>query len=89
MAFVNIHPSLTRFTQNQKTFKLSIHNTAELIAALRQHCPILVDRILNAKNELIPYVNVYLNGKNINQYATPQMIHEEDKVDIVTALVGG
>jgi len=89
MAFVNIHPSLIRFTGNQKTFKLSIENTAHLLTSFRQHCPALAERILTAKDELTPYVNIYLNGKNINHYTTPQVMNDEDKIDVVTALVGG
>jgi molybdopterin converting factor small subunit len=89
MALVNIHPSLARFTNNQKVFELLIDNTASLVAKLCQYYPALASRIVNTKGELTPYVNIYVNGVNIDQITPPKAINQEDQIDLVTALVGG
>lgn len=89
MALVNIHPSLVRFTNNRSTLELAIENTADVLKLLCEHYPTLATRIINAQGELTPYVNIYVNGKNINQYTTPKAILKEDSIDLVTSLVGG
>lgn len=88
MAKINIHASLVRFTNNQNQLELPINKTSHLIPMLCQHYEKLGDNILDSNGELIPYVNIYVNGKNLNQL--PDLsLNNEDKIDIVTALVGG
>ena len=89
MAKVNIHPSLVRFTNNENHFELSVDTTAAVISTLCQQYPTLKSTILNVDGELTPYVNIYINGKNLNQCTPHLLIAHDDQIDIVAALVGG
>ena len=89
MAKINIHPSLVRFTNQQHQLELSIESTETLISSLCTHYPLLKTVILDDSGELTPYVNVYINGKNINYFPTQYSLLAEDTVDVLTALVGG
>lgn len=89
MALVNIHPSLVRFTDNQTTLELIVESTAHVLSMLCKQYPTLAARIVNSQGELTPYVNIYVNGKNISQFSTPKAIQEGDTIDLVTSLVGG
>ena len=89
MAKINIHPSLVRFTNNQNQLELSIDKASVVLSMLCQHYPMLRAGILNAEGELTPYVNIYVNGKNLNQCIPHLALAHDDQIDVVTALVGG
>ena len=89
MATVNIHPSLVRFTNNQSRFELPINNAEAVLSTICQHYPMLKSSMLSAEGELTPYVNIYINGKNLNQCIPHLTLTHDDQIDVVTALVGG
>ena len=89
MATINIHPSLIRFTNNQTQFELPLTTVATVISTLCQHYPKLHSSILNVNGELTPYVNIYINGKDLNQFIPHHPLTHDDQIDVVTALVGG
>jgi molybdopterin converting factor small subunit len=84
----NIHSSLARFTNNQTELKLLIDNTSNILGVLCQHYEKLRANIVDEQGDLIPYVNIYVNGKNLNQIPSSP-INPNDTIDMVTALVGG
>jgi sulfur-carrier protein len=88
MIKINIHSSLIRFTNNQSQLELPIEKTSSIIPILCQYYEKLRTNILDSNGELTPYVNIYVNGKNLNQLPDT-LLRPEDKIDIVTALVGG
>lgn len=88
MIKINVHSSLTRFTNDQSQLELPIKSTSNLLDQLCLHYDKLRTNILDDRGLLSPYVNIYVNGKNLNQL--PDMpLGDTDKIDIVTALVGG
>lgn len=89
MAKVNIHPSLVRFTNNQNQFELRVDKAVSVVSILCQQYPLLKSSILSVEGELTPYVNIYINGKNLNQCIPHLSVTEDDQIDVVTALVGG
>lgn len=89
MAQVHVHPSLARFTDNQKQLELSISNVSTILSTLCEHYPALKASLMNTKGELTPYINIYINGKNLNQCIPHMPLHEHDKIDLVASLVGG
>ncbi|MDA9271931.1 MoaD/ThiS family protein [bacterium] len=89
MAKINIHPSLSRFTQHQNQFELDIETPDMLIATLCTYYPLLKSTILSAQGDLIPYVNIYINGKHLKQCYAQQRLTQDDNIDVLTALVGG
>ncbi len=88
MIKVNIHSSLTRFTNNQSQIALPIEKTSDIISVLCQHYEKLQMSILDKSGRLTPYVNIYINGKNLSQLNEMPLCHS-DTIDVVTALVGG
>jgi molybdopterin synthase sulfur carrier subunit len=88
MIKINIHSSLVRFTNNQNQLELPIDKTSNIIPMLCQHYEKLRANILDDNGQLTPYVNIYVNGKNLNQLQDTS-ISAEDKVDILASLVGG
>ena len=89
MAKVKIHPSLIRFTGNQNQFELSVDKASAVLSLLCQQYPMLTSSILNGDGELTPYVNIYINGKNVNQCIPHLPLGHDCQIDVVTALVGG
>ncbi|MCX7114326.1 MAG: MoaD/ThiS family protein [Gammaproteobacteria bacterium] len=89
MAQVNIHPSLVRFTNHQHQLELSIDKAAAVVSVLCEHFPLLKSSILSVEGVLTPYVNIYINGKNLNQCIPHLSLTPDDQIDVVTALVGG
>ena len=89
MAKVNIHPSLVRFTNNENQLELSVDKAAQVISTLCEHYPMLKSSILNVDGDLTPYVNIYINGKHLNQCIPHLPLAHHDQIDVVTALVGG
>lgn len=89
MAKVRVHPSLVRFTNHQNELELSVDKAAAVLSMLCQHYPMLKSSILNGHGELTPYVNIYINGKNLNQCVPHLPLTHDDHIDVVTALVGG
>jgi molybdopterin synthase sulfur carrier subunit len=89
MALVNIHSSLARFTNHQKLIELTIDSVGNVIGAICQRYPALTNRMLTAQGELTPYINIYINGKNLNQCNASEKLANDTRVDVLTALVGG
>ncbi len=89
MAKINIHPSLVRFTDHQNQCDLQIDSVGTVVESLCLHFPLLKTTILNKYGEVTPYVNIYINGKHIAQCQPDVLLTQDDKVDILTALVGG
>lgn len=89
MAKINIHPSLIRFTNNQNLLDLSIKSVVEIIPTLCMQHPMLKPSMLNNDGELTPYINIYINGVNIDKCQPQMSLDNNDNIDILTALVGG
>ena len=88
MIKINIHSSLVRFTNNENQIELAIDKTSSIIPNLCEHYEQLKNNILDKNGALSPFINIYVNGKNINQLDDISLQHS-DTIDIVTALVGG
>lgn len=89
MAKINIHSSLMRFTNNQSQIDLEVNTAATIISMLCEHYPRLKSSILNADGVLTPYINIYINGKNLTHCPSHLSLASHDQIDVVTALVGG
>ncbi len=52
--------------------------------------PQLRDSILDEKGELLPYVNVFLNGRMVEFLdGLDTLIHDEDELDVFPPVAGG
>jgi molybdopterin converting factor small subunit len=89
MAEVHIHPSLARFSDNQSSIRLESSTVDKLLPELCQKYPKLKNTILDAQGELNPYVNLYINGESIREKEGSTLLQGSDKIELITALVGG
>ena len=89
MIDIHIHPSLVRFTENQNKVALTATLMNEIIPLLCDRFPRLAKTIMTVSGDLSPYINFYVNGKNIKSYPPETTLSSIDKVDLVAALVGG
>ena len=89
MVSVHIHPSLRRFAGDQASIQLDTKNIAMLLPSLCSEYPKLKGCMLDRTGKLNPYINIYINGKNINQLDINQNLHGHDKIEVITDLVGG
>lgn len=89
MAEINIHASLTRFTNNQDRISLPINTIGEIIPYLCRQFPTLSASLINDNGIVSPYINFYIDGKHLSTYAHKTKLLDNTKIDIITALVGG
>lgn len=89
MINVNMHASLSHYTNNESVVTLAISTVDEMIPMLCQLFPRLKRNLVNEAGELSPYVNCYINGKHITAFTPKTVLQASDKIDFVTALVGG
>lgn len=89
MADLHIHPSLARFSDNQNTISLESASIEGILPELCQKYPKLKKTILDENGELNPYVNLYVNGESIREQVGSKLLQGTDKIELITALVGG
>jgi molybdopterin synthase sulfur carrier subunit len=81
---------LQKFTQNEATVELEAASVNELLQALEQRFPGILERICDDKGELRRFLNVYVNGEDIRFLAHKQtLLNDGDEVSIVPAVAGG
>jgi molybdopterin synthase sulfur carrier subunit len=81
---------LQKFTQNEASVELEAASVNELLQALEQRFPGILERICDEKGELRRFLNVYVNGEDIRFLAHKQTaLNHGDEVSIVPAVAGG
>ena len=81
---------LQKFTQNEASVELEAASVNELLQALEQRFPGILERICDEKGELRRFLNVYVNGEDIRFLAHKQtVLNHGDEVSIVPAVAGG
>lgn len=86
---ITIPAALKRFTQGRSVIVVPDSSLQTLLSTLCQHEPALKNCLLDAHGELQPYVNIYVNGKNLTTYPDNPLLSEQDEIVIITSLVGG
>lgn len=89
-AVVRIPGPLRRITQNRDRVEVESDTLAQAIGELEGQFPGISDRLLDAGGELRHFVNVYVNGEDVQFLDGLQTaIKGGDEVSIVPAVAGG
>ena len=88
VAEIHFHPALQRFT-HQPLLEISVDTIGEIIPWLCSEYPQLQTYLVDQEGQLSPYINCYINGKNINTYSTNDYLPPDATIELLTALVGG
>jgi molybdopterin synthase sulfur carrier subunit len=87
---VLIPTPLQKFTNEEATASLEAGSVDQLLQALEQRYPGILERLCDEKGKLRRFLNVYVNKEDIrfldNQTTTLQ---DGDEVSIVPAVAGG
>lgn len=86
---INLHPTFKRFTQGRTLINLPDAQVEHMLTLLTQKEPGLFSCLMDQDGQVKPYVNIYINGQNINQIDREKHLTNEDEIDIITSLVGG
>jgi molybdopterin synthase sulfur carrier subunit len=81
---------LQKFTQNEASVDLDAASVEELLHALEERFPGILERICDAEGKLRRFLNVYVNGEDIRFLAHKEtVLNDGDEVSIVPAVAGG
>lgn len=90
MTTLKIPSPLRTYTAGEAIVQVQGETVAEAMESLIEQHPDLRQHLFNGKDELRPFVNLYLNSEDIRhlqKLATP--IQEEDRLMIVPSIAGG
>ena len=90
MTTLKIPSPLRTYTDGEAVVQVKGETVAEAMESLVEQHPDLRQHLFNGKNELRPFVNLYLNSEDIRhlqKLATP--IQDEDRLMIVPSIAGG
>ncbi len=90
MATITIPSSLARFANGKKDIQIEASTIREALAKLFIEYPELKDSIIDHKEDIRRFVNIYIQEKDIRFINNQDSeIEENDKVTIITAVAGG
>ena len=91
MIRVYITGHLREYTGEKREFEISeTKNVASLVSALDRMFPGIKDRIFDDQDRTRPYVNIFVNGTNINDAAREDTtLKAGDAVHILPSVAGG
>jgi MoaD family protein len=90
MATIRIPAPLRTYTQEQREVEVKGDTVARALHELIDRYPSLRPHLFNGKNELRPFVNLYVNDENIkdlNGMDTP--VKENDRLMLLPSIAGG
>ena len=90
MPRVEVPPALTAFTGSSASIELAGDRVGDILMRLRESCPDLGCHILQPDGSLRPYVNAYVNDRDIRRLElldTP--LEPTDVLTLVPSLAGG
>lgn len=90
MPRVNIPASLRTHADDQSEIYIEGNTVGEILALLSSRYPELGSNLMQDSEHLHPFINLYLDGKNIRdlkQWDTP--VRDTQELLIVPALAGG
>jgi molybdopterin converting factor small subunit len=90
MPRIHIPASLRAYTHDRRELDIEGNSVREIMKVLRDQYPDLVAQLMQDADQLHPFINLYIEGKNIRElqlWDTP--IHSNQDLLIVPALAGG
>lgn len=90
MATLHIPTPLRPYTEGQNKIELQGKNIAAVLSLLVDEFPAVRPYIYDERDQLRPYVNLFLNGEDVrNLQGDETPVGEADKVRIVPSIAGG
>lgn len=90
MATLLIPTPLRPYTDGQVELELHGRDIAALLALLTEEYPTVRPYIYDERDQLRPYVNLFLNGEDVrNLEGDKTPVGKDDKVRIVPSIAGG
>lgn len=90
MPTIRIPTPLRSYTDGQTELALPGDTVSEVMDELTAQYPSLRQHLFNGKNELRPFVNLFLNGENIKELQGLETgVQEGDQLLLIPSIAGG
>ena len=87
---VRIPAPLRKVTNDKDRVEVDAENLADMVQAMEEQYPGIKERLLDEAGELRHFVNIYVNGEDVQFFdGLETAISESDEVSIVPAVAGG
>ena len=87
---VRIPAPLRKVTNDKDRVEVAAENLADMVQAMEEQYPGIKERLLDEAGELRHFVNIYVNGEDVQFLdGLETAISESDEVSIVPAVAGG
>ena len=86
---VNLHLSLQRFTDGEKTLEVNGSTVGECVGALIETYPELESFLFDSGGEFKSYIGVYVNLQNTYPKEMDTPVKEGDEIHLVQIFSGG
>ena len=87
---VRIPAPLRKVTNDKDRVEVDAENLADMVQAMEEQYPGIKERLLDESGELRHFVNIYVNGEDVQFLdGLETAISESDEVCIVPAVAGG
>ena len=87
---VRIPAPLRKVTNDKDRVEVEAENLADMVDAMEEQFPGIRERLLDESGELRHFVNIYVNGEDVQFLDGLQTaIADSDEVSIVPAVAGG
>ena len=87
---VRIPAPLRKVTNDKDRVEVDAENLADMVQAMEEQYPGIKERLLDETGELRHFVNIYVNGEDVQFLdGLETAISESDEVSIVPAVAGG
>ncbi len=90
MATIRIPVTLRYYTGGNSEIPVKGQTVGEAIAALTELYPLLHNHLFNEKEQLRPFVNLFLNDEDIRHLQGPDTpLQDGDRLILIPSLTGG
>ena len=87
---VRIPAPLRKVTNDKDRVEVDAENLADMVQAMEEQYPGIKERLLDESGELRHFVNIYVNGEDVQFLdGLETAISESDEISIVPAVAGG
>ncbi|VAW61333.1 hypothetical protein MNBD_GAMMA11-829, partial [hydrothermal vent metagenome] len=84
---IHISPQLQPVTRQASLTLFSANNLLEALLKLTSHCPDIKSSLLDANDQLNPYIRLSVNNTLVSDLATP--VPDNSDIVIFAAIAGG
>lgn len=86
---VHLHSSLQRFNNGVETIEIDLCTAGEVLHAVTSRQPVLKPVLLDLQGERQAFINVYINRQPADRLEAKHLLNDNDRIEIMSALVGG